>query len=630
MPALLRRFLLLFALSSGCVYAQTMGMPQPGPPQAVPLINVGGNYMESRFATFDFAQLELDAQNKQMRQREQENKKLVNSGTVSVFDLRAPGGAVREFNIAATLLQKQKSQEAVAHLQKAIKQYKKFVSAHNDLGLAYQDLGRDDSARAEYEMASSLDPKFPAPLVNQGRLDLADKKYEAAVAEFERAAALQPGNAGDLTLLSYAQHGAHQYRGAIATAARVHRLEHKGLANVHYIAAASAIALRDYPTVRRELQLFLQEDPANPLAPAAKQNLEILARAAALVPVSAPAGAAGTAAAQTFPNSERLRNQLSGLDEEDDGGCADCGSAPENMATSTAAAPASARPERGFVFRRTVEEVAVFFSVTSHGHSVTDLRPGDFTVLDANRPPEKLLQFAPQSQLPLHLGLLIDTSGSVRQRFSFEKEAAAKFLRSMMSNNSDLAFVAGFSLTAGVTQDFTHDLDQLSAGIGKLDNHGGTALFDAVSFGCWKLAAYPERERVANVLVVLSDGEDNSSHNSLRQTIRDGENTGVTIYTISTADHTRPESDADKVLQQLAERTGGEAIFPGDLMSLGQSFHKLRNLIRSRYLVAYKPAVLVDDGSYHTIRIMAQRNGHRFQVHARKGYHARLAAPVPR
>lgn len=626
-----RRVLLLALLSSGCLLAQTMGLPQPGPPQAVPLINVGGNYMESRFATFDFAMMELDEQNKKARKQAEENKKLVDSGTVSVLDLQAPAGAVREFNTAATLLGKQKAQEAVAHLQKAIKQYKKFVSAHNNLGLAYQDLGENDSARAEYSIATTLDAKFAAPFVNLGRLELAEKNYSAAVADFERATALQPVNAGNLTLLAYAQHGAHQYSQAVATAVRVHRLDHKGLADVHYIASASAIALRDYATVRRELQLFLQEDPANPLAPAAKQNLEILARNAASAGRAAAAPGTAPQGVNTFPNSERLRNQLAVLDGDTDDACGDCPS-PDGRSGNPADPPTAAspdRPVRGFVFHKTVEEVAVFFAVTSHGHTVTDLQPGDLTVLDANRPPQKLLQFAPQSKLPLHVGLLIDTSGSVQQRFSFEKRAAAKFLRSMISNDFDLAFVAGFALSPDVTQDFTSNLDQLSAGIEKLDNNGGTALFDAVSFGCWKLAAYPERERVANVLVVLSDGEDNSSHNSLRQTIRDAENTGVTVYTISTADHTRPESDADKVLLEMAERTGGEAMFPGDLMSLGHSFQKLRDLIRSRYLVAYKPADLIPNGKYHSIRIIAQKNGHRFQVHARKGYYARLAPSRP-
>ena len=97
----------------------------------------------------------------------------------------------------------------------------------------------------------------------------------------------------------------------------------------------------------------------------------------------------------------------------------------------------------------------------------------------------------------------------------------SKFLQQMLDSGADLGFVAGFSDTPTVTQDFTGDHEKLAGGVTQLTNNGGTALFDAISFGSWKLAAYPERERVAKVLIVVTDGEDNSSHTSLRQAIRD-------------------------------------------------------------------------------------------------------------
>ena len=228
----------------------------------------------------------------------------------------------------------------------------------------------------------------------------------------------------------------------------------------------------------------------------------------------------------------------------------------------------------------------------------------------------------------MRLGLLIDTSGSVQLRFSFEKRAAAKFLQEMLNNGSDLGFVAGFADAPTVTQDFTGDQEKLAGGVNQLTGGGGTALFDAMSYACWKLAAYPERERVAKVLVVVTDGEDNSSHTSLRQVIRDEEATGVTVYTISTKE-SGDKTEADKVLQTLAERSGGEALFPGDMGTLGKSFDKLRDQIRSRYLIAYKPADFEPNGKYRTIAIVAEKNGKRLQVHARKGYHARLEASTP-
>jgi Ca-activated chloride channel family protein len=127
-----------------------------------------------------------------------------------------------------------------------------------------------------------------------------------------------------------------------------------------------------------------------------------------------------------------------------------------------------------------------------------------------------------------------------------------------LSNPSDSGFIAGFAVEPTVTQDFTSDLGELGRGIDKLTEGGGSALFDAVSFPCRKLADYPESERVAKVLVVLSDAEDNSSHSSLKQSIQTAERTGVTIYTVSTREGNGPKTDADKTLEALAERSGEE------------------------------------------------------------------------
>ena len=222
-------------------------------------------------------------------------------------------------------------------------------------------------------------------------------------------------------------------------------------------------------------------------------------------------------------------------------------------------------PPDQWTIRKVVDEVAVFFGVISGGHTVTDLVLSDIKVRDDNKPPEKVLQFTPQSKLALATRLLIDTSGSVQQRFSFEKQAAAKFLQQMLSNTSDLGFVAGFADTATVTQDFTGDHDKLAAGVNKLPSGGGTALFDAVSWACWKLAAYPEHERVAKVLVVLTDGEDNCQP---RQSQTDDSRRGGDRRYRLHHQHQRRRGDkteADKVLQTLAERSGGEAMFPGDI-----------------------------------------------------------------
>ena len=612
-------------------------------PGVVPTVNVGGGAEEAQFGAMDFAQKILEQQNKNTNQNQKERERqqgLVESGTLSALDLAAPAKAVNEFNQAASLLRGQRSQQAIGHLQKAITVYPKFVSAHIYLGLAYRDLDDAARARSEFETAASLDDKFPGSFLNLGRLALSQNNFVAAGLQLEKAASLRPSDPAILTALAYAQHGNHQDREAIQMVGRVHALKHPGMGNAHYVAAAAALALNDYPIVQSELTLFLQEDPANPLAATARRNLDILERdrKARVAPAAAgqqPATLVSTKGPQNLANSDRLRLQLADLsDDAGADGCDNCAEAATSakLNPEVASIPNIDRSNDSpaqWTIRKVVDEVAVFFGVTSGGHTVTDLELSDMRVRDDNKPPEKVLQFTSQSKLPLRLGVLIDNSGSVQSRFSFEKKSAVKFLQQMLTNSSDLGFVVGFAETPTVTQDFTGDHEKLAAGVNKPTNHGGTALFDAVSFGCWKLAAYPERERVAKVLVVVTDGEDNASHTSLRQTIRDEEATGVTVYTISTKEGGDDKTEADKVLQTLAERSGGDALFPGDIMTLGKSFDKLRDQIRSRYLIAYKPADFEPNGKYRTITIIAEKNGKHLQVHARKGYHARVEATTP-
>lgn len=594
----------------------------------------------------DFVQTSLDQMSRKAREAERQraqNKELVESGAVSVLDLDAPPHAVQDFNRAVSLLKAQNSKEASLCLQKAIAAYPRFVSAHILLGLAYSDRDDNEHAKSEFEMAAKLDDKFPRAFLNLGVLALSLKDFATAESQLEKAASLSQKDPKILLALAYAQNaGQHQQR-ALATAQRMHALDHKGLANVHYVAAEAALALEDFETMQRELAFFVSEDPTNPLAPVARRNLDVLAHRKQLATQAAGSGhsqpamtPAASQPVQTFPNSEHLKAQLTTLGDESEGAACN-GCDPPAQPDPT---PGRHSPDAGsdtslglssgaggaWTIRKAVDQVALYFAVSSHGRMVSDLEPSDIQIRDDNKPPETVLQFTPQSKLALRLALVVDTSGSVQDRFSFEKRAATGFIRKVLNNASDLGFVVGFANEITVTQDFTAEPGQLANGMEKLTNGGGTRLFDAVSFACWKLAAYPEREPVARVLVVLSDGEDNSSHNSLKQTIQDAEAMGVTIYTVSTKQGGDHKTDADRILEALAERSGGEATFPGDVLTLGQYLDKLRELIRSRYLVAYKPSDFAPDGRYRTIRIIAKKSGKRLQVHARKGYYARREA----
>lgn len=600
---------------------------------SLPYLNGGPN---STFAQFDFSHLFLDQQIHDpihSRANSTDANTLTASGSISIRDLGAPRKAVEQFNYAASYLRAQNSKEAIRCLRKAIEIYPEFVSAHIMLGLAYLD-ERDTRAKEEFETAATLDDRFPVAFLNLGMLALYDNDFAGADANLEKAAFLSPRDPRILTALAFAQNGDRKYKESLRTAARVHALGHRGLENVHYIAASAAISLHDFRAAEKELGTLLKEDPANPLAPIAQKQLEELGRG---VPQERATGSIqvhlqpdpSEYRVKTFPDSEYLHKELEGM--KNVSGSDDCGSCGDARAFAALGArpalygPAVESWHNLFTIHRAVDETAVYFSVSRNGHPVSDLAPADIEIRDNNHAPERILEFVPQSKLPLRLGVLIDTSDSTEQRFLFEKRAAEHFVGTVLQGPSDLAFVGGFSSYVSVTQDFTSDRAILNQGIEKLTNGGGTALFDAIYFASWKLAAYPEEDRVAKVLLLLTDGEDNSSHRSLRQTIEEAEAAGITIYTVSTAEDPEGDSDANKILKTLAERSGGASFFPGGLKALEQSLAKLGDVLRNRYLVAYKAAHFAPNGKYHSIRMSAAKNGRQLQVHVRKGYYARLA-----
>lgn len=251
-------WLFLFSSSSCPSYTlpRQLSAPSGSTPGAIPLINVGAGPMEAQFERLTFAQMILNDQNHAGEEERARRQNLVDSGTVSALDLAAPNKAIGEFNQATGMMRGQQSQEAIAHLEKAIAVYPKFVSAHNYLGLAYLDFDDTARARVEFETAANLDPKFASSYVNLGRLALSQKDYVAAEGYLAKAVALRPVDPSVLTVLAYAQHGHREYREAIETVNRVHAVEHPGLGNAHYVAAVAAIALNDFALAQSELCCF--------------------------------------------------------------------------------------------------------------------------------------------------------------------------------------------------------------------------------------------------------------------------------------------------------------------------------------------------------------------------------------
>jgi len=270
-----------------------------------------------------------------------------------------------------------------------------------------------------------------------------------------------------------------------------------------------------------------------------------------------------------------------------------------------------------------VDEVNVLFIATDkHGKFVRDLTQKDFTILDDHKPPQAILNFKRETDLPLHLGLLIDVSGSVNSRFDFEQTAATSFLQHTLRAGFDQAFIAGFNSHTQIAQDFTDNLHLLSAGVHKLHDGGGTALYDAVYHTCRDkfLKDHPEHP-VRKAIILVSDGEDNQSEYTKAQAIEMAQRAEVIIYAIST-DDSGLVMRGDKVLEQLAEATGGRAFFPYKIKDVTRSFDAIEDELRSQYVVSYKPADFDADGRYRSIEISSLKKD--LQVRARKGYFAPL------
>lgn len=281
-----------------------------------------------------------------------------------------------------------------------------------------------------------------------------------------------------------------------------------------------------------------------------------------------------------------------------------------------------------WVMRKLVNEVTVLFSVSDKGKFVDNLVLQDIEVQDDKKAPSAILDFRSETDLPLRLALLIDTSDSITERFEFEQTAATRFLLQVIRRNMDKAFVMGFNGRTNVTQEFTDDPDQLAKGVQRLNAGGNTALYDAVYSACERLARNRETGMVARVLVLLTDGDDTASRRSYATVVEAANRAGVTIFGVSTnkIDHATP---GDVKLKAFGEETGGRTIFPGEANDLPRAFSKVEKEIRSRYAVSYRPAAFEPNGHYRKIKIVARHQGKKLQVRARRGYYARLEPALP-
>jgi len=289
-----------------------------------------------------------------------------------------------------------------------------------------------------------------------------------------------------------------------------------------------------------------------------------------------------------------------------------------------------------WLLTKQVNEVNVLFIAARKGSPVDGLGQSDISVRDDDKVPAAISGFRTERELPLRVGVAIDTSSSVRSRFRFEQAAASAFFRQALNRQGDMGFVLGFGNRITVTQDFVGDPELLSRGVEKLSVGGGTAIYDAIRAACQRMVQRREDNLVARVLVVLSDGQNNTGEVSLQGAIDAAQQAEVTIYAISTNYASISRSaiwgrdlaadEGNSNLRKLAEQSGGHVLLPAEPNDVAKAFAKIGTELRSRYAVSYKPADFTPDGRYRKIKIEGRKSGEKLEIRARKGYYARAAS----
>ena len=299
--------------------------------------------------------------------------------------------------------------------------------------------------------------------------------------------------------------------------------------------------------------------------------------------------------------------------------------APPMVATDAGASPAllpSPALPTSETIRKNVDEVNVVFTVTNAGgRFVSRLSLDDLEVLDNQQPPEKISYFRQQSEMPLRVALLLDLSDSIVHRFSYEKKAAAAFLKKVLRPEVDQAFLVGFGSEVRLLQDFTFDVDKLSQAMRSLKVGGNTKLYDAILFASAKLQRESDTSAARRAIVIISDGVDTFSRGLFYDATKATLRTQATIYALSTNDVRQDGyGKGEAVLDLLAQPTGGSVLPANTQGEMARAFEKIKEALHSQYVVGYKPADFQPDGTFRTIKIVPRNR--QMVVNCRRGYFA--------
>ncbi len=292
------------------------------------------------------------------------------------------------------------------------------------------------------------------------------------------------------------------------------------------------------------------------------------------------------------------------------------------QAAPQAPAPANDQPleDQTFKFVARANLVNLVFTVTDkEGHFKKDLRRENFGLLDNGRPPAEVVGFTQQTNLPLRIGIMLDTSSSIRTRFKFEQDSALDFFLELLKPG-DKAFVEGFDIQVALSQDYTGNVDLLNQGIRKLRPGGGTALYDSLYHTCQsQMLSLQEKTDVRKVIILVSDGDDNYSRALESDAIKMCQRAETAVYAIST-DTSPTRGRGGDALKTIAEATGGSVFYPVKLEDMAVFFKNIEEELRSQYSLEYRPSEFKLDGGFRTIYLAS--TDRRFHVRARTGYFA--------
>ena len=303
------------------------------------------------------------------------------------------------------------------------------------------------------------------------------------------------------------------------------------------------------------------------------------------------------------------------------------GQQPARPATPAAPAAQAGKPTDDEIISVDVNLVNILFNVADKkGKFVTNLKKEDFRVYEDDRI-QNITNFSSESNLPLTIALLVDTSGSIRDKLKFEEDAAIEFFYSTLQRGKDRACVISFDSGVDLIQDFTDDPEKLANKVRQIRTGGGTSLYDALFLAVTKQLAGQQGRRV---VILITDGDDNSSRVSLTETLEAAQKNDVTIYSISTNSAaffgSKEQERGDKTLKRFSEETGGKPFFPLKIQDLASSFLDIHDELRSQYQIGYRTSNARQDGTFRKIRIDVTDK--KYKARARSGYYMPKAGPT--